>query len=255
MSSRKEKESSASLDEIKELINSKFETLEVKLTALENKFDAVQADLQNAVRVVQNKADEAIEISKQNRDELESVNFRLAEQDRELADQDSKIRRLLDDIDDLNNWSLRKTLIFKNIPYNGNSENSWNETKNVMAAETGKVLPNTTSEAVVNFIEIAHRITSATKREGPSYLVAKIKSWNTSEELKSAFIKANQSRKSRVFVSQMYSKALTIRRNQALKLRTDLKEQDPTIQGFVRFPASLLIKRVGERKYSLERDF
>ena len=52
----------------KELINSKFETLEVKLTAIENKFDAVQADLQNAIRVVENKADEAIEISKQNRE-------------------------------------------------------------------------------------------------------------------------------------------------------------------------------------------
>ena len=45
MSSRKGKESSASLDEINELINSKFEILEVKLTATENKFDAVQADL------------------------------------------------------------------------------------------------------------------------------------------------------------------------------------------------------------------
>ena len=124
-----------------------------------------------------------------------------------------------------------------------------------MAAETEKVLPNTTSEAVLNFIEIANRITSATKREGPSYLVAKIKSWNTSEEFKSAFIKANQSSTSRVFVSKMYSKALTIRRNQLLKPRSESKEQDPTIQGFVRFPASLMIKRKGERKYSLKKDF
>ena len=45
-----------------------------------------------------------------------------------------------------------------------------------MAAETEKVLPNTTSEAILNFIDIANRITSATKREGPSYLVAQIKS-------------------------------------------------------------------------------
>ena len=63
MSSRKGKKSSASLDEIKELINSKFKTLEVKLTAIENKFDAVQANLQNAIRVVENKAEEATEIS------------------------------------------------------------------------------------------------------------------------------------------------------------------------------------------------
>ena len=85
--------------------------------------------------------------------------------------------------------------------------------------------------------------------------MAKIKSWDTSEELKSVFIKANQSDISRMFVSQIYSKALTIRRNEALKLRSEFKEQDPTIQGFVRFPASLIIKRVGERNYSLEKDF
>ena len=95
MSNRKGKENSASLNEIKELINSKFDTLEVKLIAIENKVDPVQADLQIAIRVVENKADEAIKISKQNRENLESLNFRLAEQDRKLADQVSEIRRLL----------------------------------------------------------------------------------------------------------------------------------------------------------------
>ena len=206
-----------------------------------NKFDTVQADLQNVIRVVENKADVAIEILKQNRDEIESLNFRLAEQDRKSADQDSEIRRLLDDIDDFKNRSLRKTLVFKNIPYNRNSENSWNETKIVLAAEIAKVLPNTTSEVAVNFIERAHRITSTTKRQGPPYLVAKIKSWDTSEKLKLAFVNANQSGTSRVFVSQMHSKALTIRRNDALKPRSELKEQDSTIQEFVRFSASFKI--------------
>ena len=167
------------MDESKELINSKFETLEVKLNAIENKFDAAQADLQNAIRVVENKTDEAIEISKQNKDEIESLNFILAVQDIKLADQDSEMRRLLDDIDDLKNRSLLKTLIFKNVPYNSNNENSWNETKNVLVAEIAKVLPNTTSEVAVNFIERAHRITSTTKGEGPPYLVAKIKTWDT----------------------------------------------------------------------------
>ena len=85
--------------------------------------------------------------------------------------------------------------------------------------------------------------------------MAKVKSWDTSEELNSAFIKANQSGTTKVFVSQMYSKRLTIRRNEALKLWLELQEQDLTIHGLVRFPASLKIKRVGERKYSLEKDF
>ena len=65
MSSRKEKEIlSAELDEIKELINSKFEALKIKLNTTENKFDVVKADLQNAIRVAENKADEVIEILK-----------------------------------------------------------------------------------------------------------------------------------------------------------------------------------------------
>ena len=58
-----------------------------------------------------------------------------------------------------------------------------------------------------------------------------------------------------MLVSQRYSKSLIIRRNEALKIRSELREQDPTIQGFVRFPASLMIKRVGEIKYFLEKDF
>ena len=73
--------------------------------------------------MVENKTDEAIKILKQNRDEIESLNFRLAEQDRKLADQDSEIRRLLDDTDDLKTWNLQKSLVFKNIPYNNNNEN------------------------------------------------------------------------------------------------------------------------------------
>ena len=73
--------------------------------------------------MAENKTDEAIKILKQNRDEIESLNFRLAEQDRKLADQDSEIRRLLDDTDDLKTWNLQKTLAFKNIPYNSNNEN------------------------------------------------------------------------------------------------------------------------------------
>ena len=75
-----------------------------------------------------------------------------------------------------------------------------------------------------------------------------------SEKIKSVIIKANQEGKSAVFISQMYSKSLTERRNVALKYRTDLKQQDPSIKGYVKFPATLIIKRTGERKYSLEKE-
>ena len=57
------------LDKIKELVNKKFETSEVKLNTIEHKFDAVKTDLQNTIRVVENRVDEVIDISKQDRAE------------------------------------------------------------------------------------------------------------------------------------------------------------------------------------------
>ena len=48
-----------------------------------------------------------------------------------------------------------------------------------------------------------------------TFFVAKITNWDMSE--KSAIIKADQEGKLAVFVSQMYSKSLMERRNEALK--------------------------------------
>ena len=70
--------------------------------------------MRNAIRLVENKANEAIKMSEQNRDEKQSLKIRLAEQDGKVAGQDSEISWLLEDIDDLKNWSVRKTLVFKN---------------------------------------------------------------------------------------------------------------------------------------------
>ena len=53
----------------------------------------------------------------------------------------------------------------------------------------------------------------------------------------------------------MHSKSLTEGRNGALNYRADLKEQDQSIQGYVKFPVILMIKHTGERKYSLGKEF
>ena len=109
-------------------------------------------------------------------------------------------------------------------------------------------------------IERAHRVqnNSETRNQSnnrPPYLVAKIASWEFSERIKSAFVAKNQNGNSRVFVSQKYSKSLTLRRNQALKHRHELKEGDPSIQGYVRYPATLMIKSASERKYRVEEEY
>ena len=129
-----------------------------------------------------------------------------------------------------------------------------------LANEISKHMQDFSKEEIMKNIERAHRVTTANRNPSatvPRFVVAKITNWDMSEKIKSAIIKANQEGKSAVFVSQMYSKSLTERRNAALKYQADLKEQDPSIQGYVKFPATLMIKRTAERKYkkSLEKEF
>ena len=73
--------------------------------------------------------------------------------------------------------------------------------------------------------------------------------WEFSERVKSALMQENQNVRSQVFVSQMYSKSLTLHRNQALKHRHEMKEEDPSIQSYIRYPATLMVKRPGEKNY------
>ena len=53
----------------------------------------------------------------------------------------------------------------------------------------------------------------------------------------------------------MYLESLTLRQNQVLKHWYKLKEGDPSVQGYVRCPATLMIKRAGERKYRVEKEY
>ena len=130
----------------------------------------------------------------------------------------------------------------------------------VLANEISENMQDLTKEEIIRYIERAHRVTTANRNPSSTssalrFFVAKITNWDMSEKIKSVIIKANQEGKSPVFVSQMYLKSLTEIRNAALKYRADLKEQDPSIQGYVKFSAILMIKRTGERKYSLEKEF
>ena len=88
-------------------------------------------------------------------------------------------------------------------------------------------------EEIIRNIERAHRVTTVNRNpsatSAPIFLVVKITNSDMPEKIKSAIIKAKQEGKSAVFISQMYSKSLTERRNTALKYRADLKQQDPSI--------------------------
>ena len=49
----------------------------------------------------------------------------------------------------------------------------------------------------------------------------------------------------------MYLPAVTKRRNKAMRVRKDLKKNEPNILVYVKFPAQLMIKKEKGREYSL----
>ena len=77
--------------------------------------------------------------------------------------------------------------------------------------------------------------------------------WNFSDEERTSSIKAAKDENDRtlIFVSQMYSRVLTRRRNEAMKKRKELKKEDiQGIQAYVKYLAVLMVKRLREAAYT-----
>ena len=70
--------------------------------------------------------------------------------------------------------------------------------------------------------------------------------------MKTSFIKAAKDGNDRtpIFVSLMYSPALATPRNEAMKKRKKLREEDQGIRAYVKYLAVLMVKRPGEAAYT-----
>ena len=225
--SRKMKESSSSnnagLDEIKSLLNGKFDEFSEKLASIEEKFDKTTKEIYLKLDKIEKDTEESRIKSSKNSDEIEGLKFQISDQNEQISRQNETKIELESEIEELKNRSLRKTLIFKNIKHQIN-KNSWSDTKTILIDEISKVLTEASKEEIATNIERAHRVQNNSETRNRShntqpYLVAKIANWEFSKRIKSTFIVKNQNGSSRVFVSQMYSNSLTLRRNQALKHR------------------------------------
>ena len=78
----------------------------------------------------------------------------------------------------------------------------------------------------------------------------KFSNWGFWEDIKSAFIKAPKN-ENHMYVSQMYSAALTLHRNDAMKKRRELKNKDKDVQDYVKCSLTLMTKEPGGFKYSV----
>ena len=88
-------------------------------------------------------------------------------------------------------------------------------------------------------------------------IIAKFIEWRFTEEIKTSFIKAAKNPRNNqiVYVSQVYSPAVTNRLNEYMKVHKQLTNEDKQIQTYVKFPFILMVKKPEETKYSVHSGY
>ena len=137
-----------SLDEIKALLNEKFDDFSKKFVSIEEKFDTTAREINIKMEQIEKTAEYAKANDNNNSDEIKKLKFEMEEQSEKVSKQFETISELESEIEELKNRSLRKTLIFKNIRYQQAEESFWSDTKSLLIDQISRVLPETTKEEV-----------------------------------------------------------------------------------------------------------
>ena len=141
--------------------------------------------------------------------------------------------------------------MIRNVPEEPN-EKLWSDTTDLLAEKLASILNIDPSEAKP-MIDRCHRGGNSTYYKGKNKIrpiYAAMMRWTDCEE-----IVKNARGQSDIFVDYKYGPLTTIRRNQALKMRKDLKASGEIVKGFVKFPAVLIGLRPGAEKMEVIHNF
>ena len=92
------------------------------------------------------------------------------------------------------------------------------------------------------FVERAHRAAPSADRVGPRLIFAAFYNWKNSEFVKEAFRKDNIAHGSKIMAEQKFGPLTSNRRNEALRVRRELKSDGKILNGYVAFPAKLMVR-------------
>ena len=235
----------AALEKQSKLLTDNFEKIQSNLI---NEISSMKKELSDA----RNEASDARVLAETNAGEiarLSSTILSLVEQNKLQAKDLCDLTEL---VEDRTNRQMRNTLVFKNVPKTV-KEKSWNDTQNVLSSTVAKAL-KVKPETIAKVFERVHRGRDR-KDGGPPHIFAKVFNWNDSERLKSDIRDLNIKKKTSIHCEQKYGPRTTNRRNQALVLRRSLLNDGKIAQGFVKFPAVLMVKAVGESVYKEHHNF
>ena len=110
-------------DELKQLIEEKFETIEHKITLVKKHMKDQHQELLHLTNETDKSAKAALklahsntELSTDNSKKTSNQDFQMEDMNKQIADLATNLNKLKSELDDIKNRGLRKTLTFRNIP-------------------------------------------------------------------------------------------------------------------------------------------
>ena len=246
------------------------EAIKHELSSLKNEIVRLQSELETA----NNTANNAIKLAEQLKKDLTLLKEENAELKANLKNQKNEHEKIVELVEDNKNRQVRKTLVFKGIPEkrfdtedgklnpDGTPKTrpeNWSETSNILATAMSEIL-GTTFEEAHDMVERCHRAAPNPRYKGtaPRPIFASFIDWRDSETTKDSARKINiENKNSTIYVENKYGPRTTVRRNMALKERRRLIDSKLIFNGYVSFPARLMVKdsKAVGAKYKLWKDF
>ena len=229
-----------SLNEMKNLLN---EQKSDTLREMNNKFMELKLDIRKVTKIAE-KADALASSNHGETLQLQTYVDDLKEANKSLS------ASLGDQI----NRSMRSTLIFKGIKEEAHE--TWDQTEKILTEVISRHL-KIDADHIAEMIERAHRGRQSSDRKGPRHIYVKFFSWKDSETVKNGFSNlCRQHPNMGIRAVQMFSKELTKRRNDAMPERQKLIAAKEISNGYLVYPATLMIKRLKtDKQYTKFQSF
>ena len=187
------------------LANNRLENEKIIKDTIQNEFTSLKQELtrlQSELESVTNVANNAIKIAEQVKKDLTKLQEENSHLKTQLKNNSNEHDKMLEVVEDSKNRQLRKTLVFKGIPEQEQSENAngsassrgenWDNTATILAKSMSEALETSIEEAS-KMVERCHRAAPNPNYRGnmPCPIFAAFLDWRDSERTKVAFRKNN----------------------------------------------------------------
>ena len=232
-------------------INSKIENLESTIQVNSNELCSIKSKLNELENVVIKQQDEIEQLRCTNANLTEQIPASVSEN---ITERLAEVEEL---VEERTNRQMRETLVFRGLEEQ--PRETWSDTKHSLSEIISETCGVTYEDAALS-INRCHRSASRMTKDGRKIksrpIYANFYEWEITENIISCFRESNILYPHfNIKADYKYGPLTTKRRNEALKVRWQLKSDKKISKGFIQYPAKLLVMYIGETDYKVHHDF